>query len=82
MNTNSFIEPLLRYVEKKTKSFLESHDLVNDYDSILEYAKGAGLFVEEYINRLLNETVKRVADKENREWNDVKDEFCSHYLKG
>ena len=81
MNT-SFIEPLLRYVEKKAKSFLELHDLVNDYDSILEYAKEAGLSVEEYINRFLNETVKRVADKENREWNDVKDEFCSHYLKG
>lgn len=81
MNT-SFIEPLLRYVKKKAKSFLELHDLVNDYDSILEYAKEAGLSVEEYINRFLSETVKRVADKENREWNDVKDEFCSHYLKG
>lgn len=81
MNKFSFIEPLLRYVEKKAQSFLESHGLVDSYEDILKHAKEVLPSVVDYINIILNETVSIVAKEEEKDWNDVKDEFCCHYLK-
>jgi hypothetical protein len=76
----NFWEPIIKYVNGKAKSFLKDHELENAYDEIQRSADANKTSIEDYINNLLNETVTRVADKEGKEWNKIRDEFNSHYL--
>ena len=78
-----FIPPLLDYVRRKAKSFLEKNNLGNTYDAIegnAEKVNSSLLDPAEYINTLLNDTVTAVADKRQEEWNTIREEFNSHYL--
>ncbi len=78
-----FIPPLLDYVRRKAKSFLEINNLGDAFDSIEENAQKASSTMsnsEIYINNLLNETITIVANKRQEEWNTIREEFNSHYL--
>ena len=73
---------LLDYVRRKCQSFLEKNGLESKYKTIEEMAqKDNNLSLVNYINELLNNTVSVVAEKRNADWNEIKDEFCIHYLQ-
>lgn len=74
-----FFSPLLEYVKGKAKSFLENYGLGDAFDDI-EWSAKNKTSVSEYINKLLNDTVSKVAEHENEEWDRIREEFNSHYL--
>ena len=78
-----FTPPLLDYLRRKAKSFLEMHNLGDSFDGIEENAQKVSpskLNPVNYINTLLNDTITTVADKRQEEWNTIREEFNSHYL--
>lgn len=81
MSSNfDFVESLLAYVRKKAKNFLKEYNLDNAYDQIEQSANENSASLSDYINKLLNETVSKVSEVTNKDWNTIREDFNSHYL--
>lgn len=80
MQNNDLIRAVVDYVRTKSQQFLEKNELGDVYSIIVDEANNKSLSVTDYIDFVLNETVRVVAESRKSDWGIVKDEFIIFYL--
>ena len=82
MNFLDIIKSLIEYIEKKVKEFCELHNVDDELLKQQVKAKlGNNLSYLGYINELLNSMCEVIARKEEKTFNEIRDEFQEAYLK-